>query len=234
VPSPPTSTEVEPTHLYNRAGSYPVQLIASIEGLCPDTFHLADLIEVYPTPVANFEAVEVGGDGTYEMTNLSLNSDAYFWEFSDTETSIQEHPTHRFNTNGVHQIYLESSNEFGCVDDTLVSFVPEFINGLFLPNAFSPEQGIGDVRVFKAKGIGLKEYRLQIFSTYGQLLWETTELDDEGRPTEGWDGIVDGKMMPQDVYVWKCSGIFLDGSGWRGVKEDNGDYKVIGSLVLLR
>ena len=229
-----TSEESEPTHLYDRAGSYPVQLIASLDGICPDTFHLSELVEVYPTPVANFEAIEVGGDGTYEMTNLSLHSDNYFWEFSDAATSIEENPTHRFNTNGVHQIYLESSNEYGCVDDTIVNFTPEFINGLFIPNAFSPEQGIGDVRVFKAKGIGLKEYRLQIYSTYGQLLWETTELDEEGRPTEGWDGIVDGKMMPQDVYVWKCSGIFNDGSGWRGVVEDNGNYKVIGSLVLLR
>jgi len=87
--------------------------------------------------------------------------------------------------------------------------------------------------LFKAKGIGLKEYHLKIFSTYGQLLWESTALDEQGRPSEGWDGIVDGELMPQDSYVWKCSGIFLDGSSWIGVEEGN-KRKVMGTLVLLR
>ncbi len=229
-----TSTEASPNHVYTSVGEYQIQLIASIADACADTLDFDELIRVNPQAIANFEAIEQGGDGTYQLVNLSEKADTYFWEFSDGATSTEENPVHRFNTNGVHQLYLEASNEYGCVDDTLVSFVPDFVRGLYLPNAFSPEQGIGDVRVFKAKGVGLKEYRLQVFSTYGQLLWETTELDESGRPTEGWDGMMDGELMPQDVYVWKCSGIFEDGGVWRGVEKDGGGYKVIGSLVLLR
>ncbi len=229
-----TSTESDPIHTYTSVGEYEVQLIASVDGACHDTITLEELVEVYPRPFANFETFEQDDDGTYEMTNLSLNADTYYWEFSDASTSDLVDPIHRFMTNGVHQIYLEASNEYGCVDDTLVSFIPDFVKGLFLPNAFSPEQGIGDVRLFKAKGIGLKEYHLRVFSTYGQLLWESTELDEEGRPAVGWDGMVEGKLMPQDVYVWKCSGVFLDGSHWGGEKAKDGNYKTIGSLVLLR
>jgi large repetitive protein len=229
-----TSIDSDPTHTYISNGEYEVQLIASIAGVCADTVTLSDKIEVYPTPFANFETFELSGDGTYEMTNMSMNADTYYWEFSDAATSELENPVHRFLTNGVHQIYLEATNEYGCVDDTIVSFTPDFVKGLFLPNAFSPEQGIGDVRLFKPKGIGLKEYHIQVFSTYGQLLWESKELDEQGRPAIGWDGMVEGKLMPQDVYVWKCSGIFIDGSTWGGAKARDGNYKTIGSLVLLR
>ncbi len=229
-----TSTESDPIHLYENSGDYEVQLIANINGACADTITLSDLIHVYENPMADFEAFEIENDGTYEMTNLSINADTYYWEFSDGSTSDLENPEHRFLTNGVHQIYLEASNEFGCVDDTIISFTPDFVKGLFLPNGFSPEQGIGDVRLFAPKGIGLKEYHVQVFSTYGQLLWESKELDDQGRPTEAWDGVVDGRLMPQDVYVWKCSGIFQDGSNWKGERDKNGNYKVMGSLVLLR
>ncbi len=229
-----TSTESDPVHTYTESGDYEVTLIASINQACSDTISLSDLINVHPTPFANFEAFEASDDGTYELTNLSVNADTYFWEFSDATTSILENPVHRFLTNGVHQIYLEASNEHGCVDDTLVSFTPDFVKGLFLPNAFSPEQGIGDVRLFKPKGIGMKEYHIRVFSTYGQLLWESKELDDEGRPAEAWDGIVDGRLMPQDVYVWRCSAIFQDGSTWQGQKDKSGNYRTIGSLVLLR
>ncbi|MFT7603797.1 MAG: PKD repeat protein [Saprospiraceae bacterium] len=229
-----TSIDSDPTHTYSSNGQYQVQLIASIADACSDTVTLSDLIEVYPSAFANFETFRLEGDGTYELTNMSLNADTYYWEFSDAFTSDLENPVHRFSTNGVKQIYLEASNEYGCVDDTLVSFIPEFIKGLFLPNAFSPEQGIGDVRLFKPKGIGLKEYHIQIFSTYGQLLWQSSELDEQGRPAIGWDGMVEGKLMPQDVYVWRCSGIFIDGSHWGGEKAKDGNYRTIGSLVLLR
>ena len=229
-----TSTSSSPTHEYANPGTYDIQLIASINDLCSDTITLSDLIKIYSSPFANFEALPIGEDGTYDITNLSLHADEYYWEFSDGTTSSVEHPEHRFTSNAIQQIYLEATNQFGCVDDTLISFIPEFVKGLFLPNAFSPEQGLGDVRLFKPKGIGLKEYQLQIYSTYGQLLWESTKLDEEGRPAEGWDGIVSNELMPQDVYVWKCSGIFLDGTTWSGEKKDNGEYKTIGSLVLLR
>jgi PKD repeat protein len=229
-----TSEESDPTHTYYTPGDYQVTLIASINDVCSDTIVLNDEVSVHSIPFANFETFQLEGDGTYEITNLSTDADSYFWEFSDGFTSEEVNPVHRFTNNAVHQIYLEASNEYGCVDDTLMSFTPDFIKGLFLPNAFSPEQGIGDVRSFFPKGIGLKEYHIRIFSTYGQLLWESTALDEHGQPTEFWDGSVAGRLMPQDVYVWKCNAIFLDGAVWPGVKDRNGNFKTIGSLVLLR
>ena len=51
---------------------------------------------------------------------------------------------------------------------------------------------------------------------------------------EGWDGTHNGALLPQDVYVWKASAIFEDGSAWQGMDDGNGGFKTMGSLILLR
>ncbi|MEM1323014.1 MAG: PKD domain-containing protein [Bacteroidota bacterium] len=233
-----TSSDPNPTHVFDSAGWHAVKLVASVDGVCYDSIELANIVQVFPQPHANFEPVELIIDnsptGTFDMLNYSTNASEYFWDFGDGETSEVENPRHRYLHNGNYQVYLEASNEHGCVDDTLVNIIPEIIKGLFVPNALSPESGIGDVRVWRPSGIGLKEYKMQIFSPYGQLLWESQELDADGRPLEAWDGTYQGKLLPQDVYVWKGWGIYEDGSNWIGVKGKNGQYKTMGSVILLR
>src|SRR5690606_42025499 len=54
------------------------------------------------------------------------------------------------------------------------------------------EQGIGEVRLFKPKGVGLKEYHIRVFSPYGQLIWESRKIED-GQPVEAWDGTYNGQ-----------------------------------------
>ncbi|MEM9821722.1 MAG: PKD domain-containing protein, partial [Bacteroidota bacterium] len=231
------SEEANPVHVYDEVGNYDVRLMVGVDETCFDTVELNSVIQVFPTPIANFEMEEILENGQktgqYDITNLSEDAEFYFWDFGDGGTSEEENPSHRYFTNAVKQVYLEASNDYGCVADTLISLYPNFIKGLFVPNGFSPEQGIGDVRLFKPKGVGMKEYHIRVFSTYGQLLWESKELED-GQPAEAWDGVYQGKLLPQDVYVWKASAIFEDGTVWRGQQNEKGKYQVMGSVILLR
>jgi len=225
-----------PNNIFTASGSYDVMLISSMDNVCFDTLVQTSYITAHPTPFAEFQAVETESNphsGTYRMYNFSLDATSYYWEFGDGNTSDVIEPTHRYFTNGLRQIYLEVSNDFGCVDDTLLTFEPNFFKGLFLPNAFSPESGVGEATVFLPKGVGLEEYHVQIFSPYGQLLWESTEIED-GQPTESWDGTHHGALLPQDVYVWKCAARFGDGTVWPGQKNKKGRYEITGSVVLLR
>jgi large repetitive protein len=226
------SEEPNPVHTFIDPGFYDVQLIATSENVCFDTIDLNDVVEVLQTPIAYFEYEELA-EGIFQMNNLSQFANTYFWDFSDGTSSDLENPAHRFLTNGVKQIYLEASSQNGCVDDTLISITPTVLKALYVPSGFSPEQGIGEVRLFKPKGVGLKEYHMQVFSTYGQLIWESREID-EGQPVEAWDGTYKGKILPQDVYVWKAFAIFEDGTSWRGNIDEAGNYKTMGSVILLR
>ena len=231
------SREYAPIHRFDSAGYHSVKLVVSIHDVCFDSVELTNIVRVYPTPTANFEMLEVIKDdrnsGTFNFLNRSTNADYYFWDFSDGHTSEEESPQHRFTQNGARQIYLEASSVFGCVDDTLITLEPPCITGLFIPNGFSPEQGIGDVRLFKPKGIGLAEYHIQVFSPYGQLIWESRALEN-GQPAEAWDGTLNGQLLPQDVYVWKAFGLFKDGTVWQGERSENGGTKTMGSVILLR
>jgi gliding motility-associated-like protein len=102
-----------------------------------------------------------------------------------------------------------------------------------VPNALSPEFGVGEVRVFHPKGVGLDSYSVQIFNTWGELLWQSTALVD-GSPTESWDGTFNGEVVPQDVYVWKIEATFLDGTVWQGKEYGEGNFKRIGTVTVIR
>ena len=102
------------------------------------------------------------------------------------------------------------------------------MHGLFIPNALTPGLDNGDVALFQPKGVGLREFEIAVYSSFGQLVWSsgTDELID-GQPGKGWDGNFKSTQMPQDVYTWQVkTAIFDDGTIWGG--------KRIGSVTLIR
>lgn len=231
------STASQGQHLYTAPGYYDVSLTVAYDSLCYDSLKLPAAVHVLKQPEANFEWVEErltgSATGTVRFINTSFQADSYYWDFGDGGASLEQDPLHRFLHNGAYEVHLTATSEGGCQDDTLLILRPELIKGLYLPNAFAPDQGTDDSRLFLPKGIGLKEYSIQIFSPYGQLLWESSLLRN-GQPAEGWDGTFNGAPLPQDVYVWKAQAIFEDETLWRGSQTGNNKYQKMGSVTLIR
>jgi PKD repeat protein len=230
-----TSTEENPQITYAEAGDYPVSLIASYEEVCFDTLEVGSVVSAYPTPVASFTWIEdPAGEPTGSIQFLNESTDAwdFIWDLGDGTTTQEENPIHRYTDAGDRQVRLEVSGAFGCADDTIAVLRPPHFGRLWVPNALTPDRGPGETMVFSPKGVGLKEYHVQVFSTYGQLIWESKELTD-GQPAEGWDGTFNGKPLAQDTYVWRIWAIFEDGREWQGV-EKGGRYKRTGAVVLIR
>lgn len=76
---------------------------------------------------------------------------------------------------------------------------------LDVPSAFTPN-GDGNNDVIYAKGWGLKSLQeFKIFNRWGQLLWETTDIN------EGWDGTYNGELQNIDTYVYLVKGIAYNG-----------------------
>jgi gliding motility-associated-like protein len=55
----------------------------------------------------------------------------------------------------------------------------------------------GSNTVFYPFHEGLDSYELEIYTRWGELIYRTTD------PMIGWDGYVNGTLMPMGVYVWK-------------------------------
>ena len=67
---------------------------------------------------------------------------------------------------------------------------------VFFPNAFTPNgDGLNDVFVYEASL--LTSVRFMVFNRWGELLFETDEIDT------GWDGSYLGKTAPQGTYLYK-------------------------------
>ena len=221
-----TSNEESPTYTYNTRGTYDLKLFAAFNNTCFDSLVIPGAVTIFPGPTAGFtwkEDLSFEPGGLIEFTNTSFEAVSYLWDFADGATSTEENPIHEYLNNDVWQAILVAFHENGCTDTVQQEITPAIFYKFFAPNAFSPEHGIGDVTVFKPTGIGIEEYLIQVFSPWGELLWESEELDGE-TPVAAWDGTYKGNIMPQGAYAWKAT-----------IKYINGLREVrVGSVTLLR
>jgi len=114
-------------------------------------------------------------------------------------------------------VKLNAFNANGCIaSDSLTVFVfnPE---QLFVPSAFSPNgDGVNDVfTVFPGKAVA-NISRIEIFDRWGNQVFAANS-------NVGWDGIFDGKIAPNGVYVWLISVEFIDGR----IQQLSGDVTLI-------
>jgi len=107
----------------------------------------------------------------------------------------------------------------GCADSIMHTVQITGVPGqLFVPNAFMPTSRFSEVVTFKAKGSGIKRWRMRVFNKWGQVIWESTKLTERGEPAEGWDGMMNGAPAPQGVYIWQIEATYLNGNDWEGMR----------------
>ena len=75
------------------------------------------------------------------------------------------------------------------------------INDIFLiyvPNTFTPDNdGINEYFTPVISGEKPNSYTMSIYDRWGELIYETSSL------LRGWDGTYKGKIVKNDLYVWK-------------------------------
>ncbi|MBU3927316.1 MAG: gliding motility-associated C-terminal domain-containing protein [Bacteroidetes bacterium] len=215
-------------------GVYSVNLLIIDANSCQDD--TTKLLEIWPVPMALFTLTEdwEGKQGQVKLDNLSEGATSYFWDFDDTFTSTEENPIHQYlmDSDPVYILRLVAYNQFGC-PDTLDYPYTLIFTGLYVPNAFSPSVSDAAFRTFKPVGINLSEYKLEVFSSWGNLVFASTLLEN-GQPAQGWDGTFEGQDMPTGTYIWRITARFSDQSYWRGSDNGDGNTKTQGTVTLIR
>ncbi|SMC71516.1 PKD domain-containing protein [Pedobacter nyackensis] len=236
----PKSSEVSPHHIYKGDQEYyTVTLIATNNLGCSDTVTKTDFIRVVPPPIAAFNVnpstlISIP-NYTFKFEDESTNGPTIWeWDFGDGMTSALKNPNHTYLDTGTYKVTLKVTNQQGCFTTTFKNVTIKGVPGyLFVPNSFIPGNPQPELREFRAKGSGILSWRFSIFNKWGQVLWETTKLE-EGRPAEGWDGTFKGEPMPQGVYYWKIDVQMVNGSEWKGMTYDNAPAKRTGPIHLIR
>ena len=228
-----TSNLQDPVYIYDSTGTYNVRLIVQDFNGCYDTVDSSLTVNI--TPLSAFKILDYvdGMNGKLRMNNLSTGANEWIWDFGNGQTSEEKNPVITYSEDGTYIIELISLNEFGCTDTTFFEYELLF-KGLYIPNAFAPSSTNLAVRLFQPVGINLKKFHIQVFDNHGHMLWESTKLDPQGRPVDGWDGNYNGAPMPSGNYMWKVSATFIDDSPWEGSDIGTGEYKTMGTMTLIR
>ena len=190
---------------YQNAGLYDVTLtVTSAEG-CTSSETYYDYIDVIPEPVAAFsyDPGELDVLNTQvNFTNNSLFAQNYTWSFGDNSPmSNEEHPTHAFPEIG-DQSYTVTllAESYGCVDQTTVIIHVQDQLVFFVPNIFTPDGN--DVNneflpVFSS-GLDIYDYHLTIFNRWGEIVFESYNVDYGWTGHYGTSGLVD-----DGAYIWQ-------------------------------
>lgn len=202
------STIQNPAHCYPNSGFYTVSLEVTSNHLCTSTLTIANMIEVYPMPVASFVPNPLTADifdPVINFQNTSQGAVSYYWDFGDYaavgsgNTSTLTNPSHIYTYANVYNVNLVATSAHGCIAYATVNVEVKPAFTFYIPNCFTPgvDDGINDV--FTGMGIGIEKYEMWIFDRWGAMIYYTDDI------YKGWNGKVQGKSKgaQQDVYVWK-------------------------------
>lgn len=103
---------------------------------------------------------------------------------------------------------LSIVDEDGCTADTTFEIIVRNDQVFYVPSAFTPN-GDGVNETFSVKSDGVVDFKFQIFDRWGNLVFETTDVNEE------WDGTFRGSALPPDVFVYRVYADFLDKSSLR-------------------
>lgn len=219
----------DPTsNYYNVPGNYSIILTTTSIYGCIYTDTMDNLIEVVPSPVADFNFSK--NPTTIFETGILIQNKSSFdvvdWQYispgSSPSVSSATNPAFMFPENKIsnYPVTLIVANERGCTDTTTyyLQVVEDIL--FFAPNAFTPDGNeFNNKWKPEISGIDIYDFELKIYNRWGELIWENHD------PSIGWDGLYHGKLVSNDTYIWVAT-----------VKNPYNDDKQTfnGSLVLLK
>lgn len=188
-------------HTYYNDGVYDVSYTVTDANGCTKTTTLYDYIQIFPAPNAVFK---FGPQPTttintnINFTDMSTDASEWEWNFGDLGNSTEQNPSFFFpEIAGAYEIDLVASNEYGCTDSTTQTVIISEQYLIYVPNAITPD---GDLynEVFKPyfNGIDIYNYTLKIYNRWGEVVFESHNVD------VGWNGTYGGEIVESGVYIW--------------------------------
>lgn len=173
-----------------------------------------DTVEVEVNLPAFDDAIIAGGDSLFkgQQTQLSTNRNGnnltYQWEpAEDLDNPRSAAPNATLNTTKTYKVTITDLNT-GCTVTALRRIKVFEVNcgepDIFIPTAFSPNSDqVNDVLF--VRGANIREVDFQLYNRWGELVFETTEMN------KGWDGTVNGKRVDPGVFVYQIKAVCFDG-----------------------
>jgi gliding motility-associated-like protein len=187
-------------HAYELPGTFTIKFSSDYR-FCPDT-SISKTIQVHAYPTINLGPDTTMCPNAAPITLADINNAdnaGATWLWSTGETSpgivVREPGT-----------YAATITVGGCsATDSITVLKDCYID---IPNVFTPNgDGLNDYFLPRQLlSSGLSSFSMKVFDRWGELLFETTNID--GR---GWDGKFNNVVQPQGVYVYIMDVTFKNG-----------------------
>lgn len=121
------------------------------------------------------------------------NNGTYLWQDGSTGSSF---------TAVDAGTYTVTVTENTCFTSDEITIIEESCDCIVaFPNAFSPNGDGQNETLFPIieEGCEFTSFQFRIFNRWGKMVYETTSATPNNA---GWDGRINGKLQPQDTYVW--------------------------------
>lgn len=208
------STLQHPTHIYRTEGNYTASLTVQSQYGC---FSNPKLI-----PLTITKAIAFAGRDTIATYDMPIQlqatgGDSYMWTpATGLNNPFIGNPVAILRDDITYTVKVTDMN--GCFSDDDVFIKVYSNNDVLVPGSFTPNgDGLNDI--IKPLGFGLKKIEyFMIYNRYGELVFETHELD------KGWNGIAKGKPQPMGTYTYRV----------KAVNYKNKPVEHVGTIILLR
>lgn len=205
-----TSTNSSPTHTFI-AGTYIISMTAIDSATCNIIDSTKITITVFDNPTSDFSAAPQPpvSNTPITFTNLaSLDAIRFKWEFGDGDsliTTSRANVLHEYNTSSTFNACLTAYNQAGCSAKMCRQVTTLVVPAVDVPNAFTPLSG-GVNGVIYVRGYGIAKMKFTVWARWGDKVFETEDKH------VGWDGKLNGKLLPMDVYAYTLDVQFTDGT----------------------
>ena len=139
-----SSTEQNPVHTYQDAGTYTVELVVTGPG-GSDTETKIDYVTVdEPAPVAEFSGTPTNGNKPLEVTFTDESTgemSSWSWDFGDGNSSTEQNPVHTYNNEGTYTVELTVSGPGGSDTETKTDYITVTVSAPVAEFSGTPTSG---------------------------------------------------------------------------------------------
>ncbi|WP_162418816.1 PKD domain-containing protein [Cyclobacterium roseum] len=122
---------------------------------------------------------------------------SWSWDFGDGTESNQRSPSHVFGEKGEFIVTLTVMTGNECESTYQMPIIIRRTYRVMFPTGFTPTRSEDQHFMPKMKGIASMD--LKIFSSWGEFLFQTTDMNGDG-----WDGTLDGSPLPPGTYAYRA------------------------------
>jgi gliding motility-associated-like protein len=175
---------------------------------CSTNYSLNVAIPTLGNPSFNANSIGYTSYGIYSIVdpiqfNSVITGDyiSVLWDFGDGTFSNEVNPIHTYSIPNDYVVTQTVTYPFGCVYKHIITLQVEKGYLLVVPTAFTPTNNDGINDTFRPVTKGLKNVRLDIYDTWGSLIYS-----EVGEVLVGWNGKIKEVNSENGNYYAKVSG----------------------------